>query len=59
VIQKAWRLHAPTAAMVKQFDLKYDLSYWGNSSGVDASFPTFSWPFLSPSSSLSPQISYS
>lgn len=29
--------------------MKYDARYWGNTSGVHASFPTFTWPFLSES----------
>ncbi len=44
---QAWNFHPPISKLVNQFDIKYDTSYWGNSSNVHASFPTFSWPVLS------------
>ncbi|KAK4151697.1 GMC oxidoreductase [Chaetomidium leptoderma] len=44
--QKAWNFHPPTPELVDQFDIKYDASYWGSTSNVHASFPTFSWPVL-------------
>jgi choline dehydrogenase-like flavoprotein len=44
---QAWNFHAPSAELVSQFDIKYDASYWGSTSNVHATFPTFSWPALS------------
>ncbi|KXX82172.1 Pyranose dehydrogenase [Madurella mycetomatis] len=44
--QKAWNFHPPSAELASEFDMKYDARYWGNTSGVHASFPTFTWPFL-------------
>jgi choline dehydrogenase len=44
--QKAWNFHPPSAELVDQFDIKYDPDYWGSSSNVHASFPSFSWPVL-------------
>ncbi|KXH65783.1 glucose oxidase [Colletotrichum salicis] len=42
----AWNFHPPAPELTEQFDIKYDASYWGNSSGIHASFPTFHWPML-------------
>ncbi|KAJ3943519.1 uncharacterized protein N0V96_006444 [Colletotrichum fioriniae] len=44
--KKAWNFHPPTPELTEQFDIKYDESFWGNSSGIHASFPTFHWPML-------------
>ncbi|KAK4033941.1 GMC oxidoreductase [Parachaetomium inaequale] len=44
--QKAWNFHPPSAELVSQFDIKYDTRYWGSTSNVHASFPSFSWPVL-------------
>ncbi|TKW51050.1 Oxygen-dependent choline dehydrogenase [Colletotrichum tanaceti] len=44
--KKAWNLHPPTRELVEQFDIKFDESFWGNTSGIHASFPTFHWPML-------------
>ncbi|KAK7446786.1 glucose oxidase [Colletotrichum acutatum] len=44
--KKAWNFHPPTPELTEQFDIKYDASFWGNSSGIHASFPTFHWPML-------------
>ncbi|KAK1450962.1 glucose oxidase [Colletotrichum cuscutae] len=43
---QAWNFHPPTSELTEQFDIKYDASFWGNSSGIHASFPTFHWPML-------------
>ncbi|KAK1520573.1 glucose oxidase [Colletotrichum costaricense] len=43
---QAWNFHPPTPELTEQFDIKYDASFWGNSSGIHASFPTFHWPML-------------
>jgi choline dehydrogenase len=45
--KKAWNFHPPDEKLAKEFDIKTDSSYWGNTSGVHASFPTFLWPMLS------------
>ncbi|KAF4776131.1 glucose oxidase [Colletotrichum scovillei] len=44
--KKAWNFHPPTPELTEQFDIKYDAGFWGNSSGIHASFPTFHWPML-------------
>ncbi|KAH6612784.1 GMC oxidoreductase-like protein [Chaetomium sp. MPI-SDFR-AT-0129] len=44
--QKAWNFHPPRPELVDQFGIKYDSQYWGNTSHIHASFPTFSWPVL-------------
>ncbi|KZL76326.1 glucose oxidase [Colletotrichum tofieldiae] len=44
--KKAWNFHPPTPELAEQFDIKYDESFWGNTSGIHASFPTFHWPML-------------
>ncbi|KAF6819345.1 Pyranose dehydrogenase 1-like protein 3 [Colletotrichum sojae] len=44
--KKAWNFHPPTPELVEQFDINYDESFWGNTAGIHASFPTFHWPFL-------------
>ncbi|AEO58401.1 GMC oxidoreductase-like protein [Thermothelomyces thermophilus ATCC 42464] len=44
--KKAWNFHPPRPELVSQFDIKYDPSYWGNTSDVHASFPTTFWPVL-------------
>ncbi|KAK4118317.1 GMC oxidoreductase [Parathielavia appendiculata] len=44
--RKAWHFHPPTPELVRQFGIKYDPGYWGSTSNVHASFPTFSWPAL-------------
>lgn len=50
---QAWQFHAPDPKLVDEFDINYDASFWGNTSKVHASFPTFYWPFLSiPASSV-------
>ncbi|EAQ88634.1 hypothetical protein CHGG_05253 [Chaetomium globosum CBS 148.51] len=43
---QAWNFHPPSPALVDQFDIKYNTDYWGSSSTVHASFPSFSWPVL-------------
>ncbi|KAL2258001.1 hypothetical protein VTK26DRAFT_8850 [Humicola hyalothermophila] len=44
--RKAWNFHPPSDELVSQFDIKYDPQYWGNTSGIHASFPTDSFPAL-------------
>ncbi|GJC89650.1 dehydrogenase xptC [Colletotrichum liriopes] len=44
--KKAWNFHPPTTELAEKFDIKYDESFWGNTSGIHASFPTFHWPML-------------
>ncbi|KAL2129298.1 hypothetical protein VTI74DRAFT_7960 [Chaetomium olivicolor] len=44
--QKAWNFHPPSPELTTQFDIKYDTRYWGRTSKVHASFPSFSWPVL-------------
>ncbi|CAI4219982.1 unnamed protein product [Parascedosporium putredinis] len=43
---QAWRFHPPNEDTAEALDIKYDESYWGNTSDVHASFPTFNWPGL-------------
>jgi hypothetical protein len=45
--RQAWNFHPPSTELATQFDIKYDTRYWGSTSNVHASFPTFSWPVLS------------
>ncbi|KAK3367289.1 GMC oxidoreductase-like protein [Lasiosphaeria ovina] len=42
----AWNFHPPHPALVKEFGIKFDASYWGTSSKVHDSFPSFLWPFF-------------
>ncbi|KAL2156795.1 hypothetical protein VTH82DRAFT_1541 [Thermothelomyces myriococcoides] len=44
--KKAWNFHPPRPELVSQFGIKYDQSYWGNTSDLHASFPTTFWPVL-------------
>ncbi|KAI9151962.1 glucose oxidase [Paramyrothecium foliicola] len=44
--KKAWRFHPPSKELAEQFDIKYDESYWGQTSEIHASFPSFLWPML-------------
>ncbi|KAL0941765.1 Pyranose dehydrogenase 1-like protein 3 [Colletotrichum truncatum] len=44
--KKAWNFHPPTPELTEPFDIKYDESFWGDSSDVHASFPTFQYPML-------------
>jgi choline dehydrogenase-like flavoprotein len=44
--KKAWHFHPPNEDTAKALDIKYDASYWGNTSEIHASFPTFNWPML-------------
>ncbi|KAL2145429.1 hypothetical protein VTI28DRAFT_7210 [Corynascus sepedonium] len=44
--KKAWNFHPPSVELASEFDMKYDASYWGNTSNVHASFPTMLWPVL-------------
>lgn len=46
-VVQAWNFHPPSPELVEQFDINYDESFWGTSSGIHASFPTFHWPFMS------------
>jgi choline dehydrogenase-like flavoprotein len=45
--KKAWNFHPPNEDTAEALDIQYDASYWGDTSGVHASFPTFNWPGLS------------
>jgi choline dehydrogenase len=45
--KKAWHFHPPSNALAKQHDIKYDVKYWGKTSNIHASWPTFLWPSLS------------
>lgn len=47
--KKAWHFHPPEAALAAENNIKYDSKFWGTSSEVHASWPTFTWPFLSES----------
>ena len=47
MIRKAWHFHAPDRALAAANNITYDSKYWGTSSNIHASFPTFVWPFLS------------
>ncbi|KAK2605790.1 hypothetical protein N8I77_008604 [Diaporthe amygdali] len=45
--KKALRLSPPIPALVEEFDsLRFDASYWGNTSGVNVGWPTFYWPSI-------------
>ncbi|KAH8889126.1 alcohol oxidase [Thozetella sp. PMI_491] len=44
--KKAWHFHPPNPDYASANNIKYDASYWGTSSNIHASFPTFAWPFL-------------
>ncbi|KAK3984280.1 pyranose dehydrogenase [Cladorrhinum sp. PSN332] len=44
--KKAWNFHPPSRQLQQQFNIKYDARFWGSTSKVHASFPSFSWPFL-------------
>ncbi|OLN85258.1 Pyranose dehydrogenase 1-like protein 3 [Colletotrichum chlorophyti] len=44
--KKAWNFHPPEPELAKEFYIKYDESFWGESADVHASFPTFAWPML-------------
>ncbi|KAK3372256.1 GMC oxidoreductase-like protein [Podospora didyma] len=44
--KKAWHFHPPTAQLARDFDIKYDARYWGTTSNIHASFPTYQYPFL-------------
>ncbi|SPO04930.1 related to alcohol oxidase [Cephalotrichum gorgonifer] len=44
--KKAWNFHPPNEDTAEALGIKYDASYWGDTSGVHASFPTFNWPGL-------------
>ncbi|KAB5539476.1 GMC oxidoreductase-like protein [Coniochaeta sp. 2T2.1] len=44
--KKAWHFHPPTPELARANNIKYDASYWGTSSDIHASFPTFAFPFL-------------
>ncbi|KAK0616994.1 GMC oxidoreductase-like protein [Immersiella caudata] len=44
--KKAWHFHPPSKALAKQHDIKYDDKYWGKTSNIHASWPTFLWPSL-------------
>ncbi|KAK4163120.1 GMC oxidoreductase-like protein [Cladorrhinum sp. PSN259] len=44
--KKAWHFHPPSPELASANNIKYDASYWGTSSNIHASFPTFAFPFL-------------
>ncbi|KAK4221676.1 GMC oxidoreductase-like protein [Podospora fimiseda] len=43
---KAWNFHPPSRDLQQHFNIKYDTKFWGSTSKIHASFPTFSWPIL-------------
>ncbi|WYZ37838.1 hypothetical protein EsH8_II_001344 [Colletotrichum jinshuiense] len=43
---QAWNFHPPIPELAEEFDIRYDESFWGKSSSIHASFPTFTWPML-------------
>jgi len=45
--KKAWHFHPPSKALATQNNIKYDAKYWGTTSNIHASWPTFTWPSLS------------
>jgi len=42
--RKALTFHAPDAAVAKSVNMTWDASYWGNTSGVSTSWPTYQYP---------------
>jgi choline dehydrogenase len=44
--KKAWNFHPPGQAVAEENSIKYDESYWGKTSEVHASWPSFAWPML-------------
>ncbi|KAK3317732.1 GMC oxidoreductase-like protein [Cercophora scortea] len=44
--KKAWNFHPPSPQLTRENNIKYDTRYWGNTSNVHASFPSFLWPFI-------------
>ncbi len=45
--KKAWHFYPPSRALAQEHGIKYNEKYWGKTSKIKASWPTFLWPFLS------------
>ncbi|KAK0645428.1 oxidoreductase [Cercophora newfieldiana] len=46
--KKSISFFPPPADVAKRFNMKYDASYWGKGSAVDASWPSYQYPGLDP-----------
>ncbi|KAK0716111.1 hypothetical protein B0H67DRAFT_601463 [Lasiosphaeris hirsuta] len=46
--KKSISFFPPPADLANRFHIKYDTSYWGKSSAVDASWPSYQYPGLDP-----------